>query len=426
MTIKTMFKDFLRNLAIDNVTQISNRYTEITCALNKHFRDNNSKTKNTLQVGSYGRRTAIKGISDLDMLYIMPSDKWDTYKDNGQAKILCDVRAVILARYPNTTIKVDRYVVAVEFTNFIIEICPVFEQNDGSFKYPDTHAGGKWKITKPREEMQAMQGLNDDKNENLYCLCRMIRAWKNKVGINMNGLLIDTLAYDFLKSTGEYDNKSYAHYDCMCRDFFEYLSELPERGYYHAPSSKQQVYVKQKFQKKAKTAYENCLTAIQKEGSNSVYKKWRKVFGNTFPKSQVIESRNYPQTWDNTEEFIEDKYSVDIRYSLNIDCDVSQDGFRLFHLKYMLLNKMSLKAKKKLRFHIQKNTTPQPYSVKWKVLNRGEKAKKLNQIRGEIIDDAGGEKQEEVTSFKGEHIVECYILKKNVVVARSQISVPIE
>ncbi len=74
MTIKEMFKTLLDNLAVDNTEQISNKYKEITCVLNKHFRDNDSKTANTLQVGSYGRKTAIKGISDLDMLLLMKDE----------------------------------------------------------------------------------------------------------------------------------------------------------------------------------------------------------------------------------------------------------------------------------------------------------------------------------------------------------------
>ena len=72
LTISTMFKDFLNNLAIDNADKISNRYGEVTTSLNKRFRDTESKTANSLRVGSIGRYTAIKGISDLDMLYIMP------------------------------------------------------------------------------------------------------------------------------------------------------------------------------------------------------------------------------------------------------------------------------------------------------------------------------------------------------------------
>eukprot|EP01042_Synura_sphagnicola_P020855 gene20855-26488_t len=60
------FKALLSNLAVDNADTISLRYGEITCALNQEFRDTDSKTANSLQVGSYGRWTAIKGISDLD------------------------------------------------------------------------------------------------------------------------------------------------------------------------------------------------------------------------------------------------------------------------------------------------------------------------------------------------------------------------
>ncbi|WP_439951078.1 SMODS domain-containing nucleotidyltransferase, partial [Sphingobium amiense] len=59
LSIADTFKQFLSNLAVDNAQTISDRYGEITCALNKNFRDTESKTANTLQVGSYGRHTAI-------------------------------------------------------------------------------------------------------------------------------------------------------------------------------------------------------------------------------------------------------------------------------------------------------------------------------------------------------------------------------
>jgi len=72
----------------------------------------------------------------------------------------------------------------------------VFEQDDGSYKYPDTQGDGSWKITTPREEMEAVTKLDNAKNFNLKRLCKMARAWKNKHGLEMSGLLIDTLAYN--------------------------------------------------------------------------------------------------------------------------------------------------------------------------------------------------------------------------------------
>lgn len=64
--------------------------------------------------------------------------------------------------------------------------------------------------------------------------------------------------------------------------------------------------------------------------------------------------------------------------------------------------------------------------MKWKVLNRGEEAKRRNCIRGQIVLDDGKERIDEYSSFNGEHLVECYIIQNGVVVARDRIYVPIE
>ena len=198
MTTAEMFRELCENvkLPLNNIQLISYKYGEVTSSLNNKFRGTDSKTANTLQVGSYGRRSAIKGISDLDMVYIMPASKWDKYRNN-QSGLLTDTKTAITERYPRTTVKVDRLVVQVIYSNFMIEVQPVFEFDDGNFRYPDTYNGGSWKVTKPREEIQAMREFDDQKNNNLRRLCRMARAWKNKNGLAIGGLLIDTLVYNF-------------------------------------------------------------------------------------------------------------------------------------------------------------------------------------------------------------------------------------
>ena len=44
MSVAKMFAQFIDNLAIANATTISARYGELTAALNKAFRDTESKT----------------------------------------------------------------------------------------------------------------------------------------------------------------------------------------------------------------------------------------------------------------------------------------------------------------------------------------------------------------------------------------------
>jgi len=432
MSVSDMFKTFLDNLKVDTTEQISLRYGEITSSLNKKFTDSDSKESNSLQVGSYGRYTGIKGISDLDMLYIMPKGKWDTYKNDKQSELLTDVKDAIKARYPKTDVCVDRLVVTVTYTNFHVEVQPVFEETDedgGSyFNYPDTYNGGRWKKTKPRQEMQAIKDLNKEKNNNLRLLCKMARAWKNKHGVSMGGLLIDTLAYNFLKSTAEFDEKSFLYFDWLSRDFFKYLSEQPDQDHYKAPGSNQNVKVSKKFQKKAKKAYDLSLKAIEAEKTDMVNDKWKKVYGRNFPAGKVAEEMlaKAARAWRNTEEFIEDVYPIDVGFNIDLDCDVSQNGYRENTLGYMLSKRIPLLSNKKLLFTVTGHNVPEPFTLKWKVLNQGAEAERRDNVRGQIVADDGYMRRKESTTFKGTHVVECYAVKNGVVVAREQINVPIQ
>ena len=423
MGIGEDFEELLDNLQLANNETISLRYGEVTSALNREFRDTDSKTANSLRVGSIGRFTAINGVSDLDMIYIMPASKWDNYKNGGQYKLLKCAKDVISARYPTTTIKVDRLVVRVLYKDFHIEVQPAFEQDDGSFKYPDTAGDGSWKITKPREEMAA---ANFRKNRNLRRLCKMARAWKNKHGVAMGGLLIDTLAYNFLESTHEYDNRSYYYYDYLSRDFFKFLSEEEDHEFYAAIGSRQRVRVKKKFQKKAKKAFELCEKAIAASGQKNERQKWRDVFGKAFPAPAKLEQKAYEHVFKNTEEFAEDRFFVDIRYHLRINCEVTQNGFRPTMLRELLEGFGVLRPEKKLRFFVaDASDLPDDVEFFWKVLNRGDEAERRDMIRGQIVRDGGRGERQETTTFRGDHLVECFAVTRGVVVARDAIRVPI-
>ncbi len=431
MNTSEIFKEFLTNIKIseERAEDISYRYDRITKSLNQEFRDTDSKTANSLQVGSYGRYTGINGISDLDMIFILPASKWEVYnKAGGQTKLLQDTKSAISNTYSSSDIKVDRCVVTVNFTDAHIDVQPVFEIEDQDYKYPDTYGDGTWKITKPRKEMDAMVEFVDNKNKNLRRLCKMARAWKNKHGVCMGGLLIDTLAYNFLKSTDENDEKSFASYEEMCRDFFKYIYDQPkDQKEYGALGSKQRVKVKKSFKRKAKKAYDLAIDAIDGTSDRIKHNKWRDIFGKDFPKyeNEDNEAKAINESYRNTEEFIESYYPVDIKYDLKIDCDIKQSGFREGSLRDYLLKKIKLMPNKSLRFYIERIDVPYPYEVKWKVTNRGEQAIKRDCLRGQIIDDQGSQERKETTNFKGSHFVECYIIKDNTVVARDLIDVPI-
>lgn len=425
MNVSSTFQEFLQNLAINNKEEISNRYEEITKVLNIKYRNTESRTSNSLQVGSYGRFTAIKGISDLDMIYILPQKEYKRFKCSRQSALLQEVKKTIQSRYPKTDMRRDGQVVVISFTNYQIEVLPAFECEDGSFLYPDTNNGGSWKNTNPRLEIKAICDLHE-KNKNLRNLCKMIRSWKNYHGVAMGGLLIDSLAYNFLNSTTYYNDKSFAHYDQLIKDFFKYLSDLQNTNYVFAPGSNQKVYIKSKFQTKAKKAHKLVLEAIEAQKNKNANQKWKKIFGRSFPSAVQLTTEAMNESisaWTNTEEFIEDKYDVDIRYDLSIDCEVTQIGFRPDKLSSILAKNAKLLPNKELKFQIIRNDTRGDFEIYWKVLNRGDEAQKRNMIRGQII--KGAKIKNEKTIFRGDHIVECYIVQNNIVVAKDRIHVPI-
>jgi hypothetical protein len=214
----------------------------------------------------------------------------------------------------------------------------------------------------------------------------------------------------------------------MSRDFFKYLSELPKQDRYSAPGSNQHVKVKKAFQRKAKKAYDLCLDAIAAENSDSVNDKWKKVYGRPFPageRSLAESTARKALSWENTEQFIEDRFKVDVRYNLTIDCDVKQNGFREHTLRHMLAKRFPLLARRGLEFYVSEVDVPGNYAIYWKVLNRGEEAQRRDQVRGQIVSDGGYHRKKESSTFKGDHIVECYAVQNGVVVAKDRIHVPI-
>ena len=291
MGLAEWFKTFCTNIQVQNGATISRRYKAITKRLNTDFWETTSETSHSLQVGSYGRNTAIHGTSDVDMIFQLPwgvYTQYDNYNGNGQSALLQAVRNSVKKTYSVTNIGADGQVILVPFDDGItFELVPGFLNKDDSYTHPDSNNGGSWKRTNPKPEIEAIRTRNWQCNNNLIPLCRMMRAWKKKWSVPMSGLLIDTLAYQFIIDWAHRE-KSYFYYDLMCRDFFNYMAgQSTDKEYWKAPGSGQWVYCgKGQFQYKAKRCYNIARQAIAHEDADeerSAKDEWRKIFGTSFP-----------------------------------------------------------------------------------------------------------------------------------------------
>ena len=436
MSLKDDFQTFINNLEPTNISDMETTVGEIAKKLNNYYYNLTGDTSSHMYiVGSVGRTTAIKGVSDLDIIFDLPNSKYkqyDDYESNGQSALLQEVKNVLKGRYPNTDMSGDGQVVVIKFSNYTVELVPGFKQSDDRFKYPDTNNGGKWKYTDPLPEIEESKTTADDTDGNFRYIANMLRSWKNKQGFKFGGLLIDTLTYNFLNSKVEYRNIGFDSYLDMTKELFKYLKDLnKDQSYWYALGSNQQVYNcdNGKFVTKAKNAYKK-IENLTEESSN-VNKELRKLFGSKFPKKSTGEARasysyGFSKSYSDTEEFIEDMFQVDIRYSLHIDCKVTQNGFTPKFLSYILRNNMYLQPKKSLEFFISDidKQIKGKYDIYWKVKNEGQVAIDRNCIRGQIK-KYNTMKLHESTDFKGEHYVECYIVQDGICVAMDRIDVPI-
>jgi hypothetical protein len=425
-----LFEQFRKNLAVKNADEISGRYCAITTRLNKDYWGTDAEYLHCLQVGSYGRNTAIDGVSDLDMAFELPWEVHDRFvkrQGNIQSQLLGEIRDYLKVLYPKTDIYADGQVVVVQFKNYRVEVLPAFVEENGSYKFPDSNNGGSWCWCWPRDEIAAVQKVHERSNRHLKHICKMVRAWKNKHGAPMGGMLIDTLCYNFFKTNEQYDNKGYACYPELVRDVFAFLANLPEQEYWLAPGSKDRVYPKGKFQKKAKKAAAKCQEALDADNDTAKEKLWREVFGTSFPKTTVkvaAATESMGRTFNNTEQFIDQLYPVDIQYELELGCDIKYRGALEKRLRWLDAI-FPIHIGRKLHFFVESCNVPQPYQVFWKVRNVGAIAERRG-IRGQIVADDGSQERFESTDFPGPHYVECYVVRNGVCVARDRIAVPIQ
>ncbi|QQG42455.1 MAG: hypothetical protein HYW15_03020 [Candidatus Giovannonibacteria bacterium] len=432
MSIQEQFEKFYENIQLtpSQKEDAKTKYTGICKKLHDHYYPNvEYDGSSKLLIGSHGKQTHIRPARDVDVIFIMPPEKFEQHDDNqsnGQSQLLQDVKKVLEEKYPDTPIRAFGKVVVVEFsdTKHNVELLPAWENADGTFIIPNSENGGSWEQWDPRSEIQKIQD-SDSRTGRTKALIRMIKKWSENCTAELKSYQIENKVLDFF-ANDEFSDKEYS---ILVRDFFDYFYKTTnDEG----------------LQNHLSTVLNRATKACDFEKETKLEKaveEWIKIFKDDFPAtlekstttttSVIDRNTNFEKSYPSVkEEFLDLTY--DIAFAINpvhqvrIDARVTQDGFRPDWLSSFLQKRFPLKKKKKLIFSIIKNNVPSPYSIMWKVRNFGDEAKNANDLRGEITHDKGFATKEENTKYFGEHYVECYIIKNNLCVAMDKIIVPID
>lgn len=130
MGLADWFSEFNKVIAVKNEATIADRSCRIARRLNSHFWDTDYEFAHRFYVGSYGRNTAIRSVSDVDLVFELPGSvfkQFDSYIGNGQSALLQAVRQALLLSFPTTKISADGQIVAIPFADGnVFEIVPAF------------------------------------------------------------------------------------------------------------------------------------------------------------------------------------------------------------------------------------------------------------------------------------------------------------
>ncbi|MDQ2833778.1 MAG: hypothetical protein M3Y50_08560 [Acidobacteriota bacterium] len=80
-------------------------------------------------VGSYGKGTAAKPRTDVDMIFVLPDAEFSRFNalaGQKQSALLQELKYDLLDRFPTTDVRGDGPVVKVPFDSYEFEVCPVF------------------------------------------------------------------------------------------------------------------------------------------------------------------------------------------------------------------------------------------------------------------------------------------------------------
>lgn len=319
-----------------------------------------------------------------------------------------------------------------------------YKKNESDDTYTYEHCGSEWRERNPRAITKWFLDANTEKNYQLREVVRLLKMFsKSRDGwVNMPGGLIQSVLAD----------EKFQSYERMDECFYYTIKAIRDRLLWNKEVVNPTDPTKSlKLVSKDDTKMDNLYNRLNEKLSKleilfddtctdlQAIEAWEAFFNHSYWTTQKEEISKALESYSSfneaeeefvrfreTEEFIQNLLPVNYQsqYELNLDCKVVKNEKTLGWLQIMRLKREVLLPKCQLYFQAKTNV-PAPYNVYWKVRNRGIIAKREDSIRGEIQQTDKLTHYEE-TQFKGNHYVECYIVKNGECVAKKRIDVEIK
>jgi hypothetical protein len=434
MKLLSYFKHFLENTVNLNEARIDQLDSRVE-AISDSLSGDTELAPLVLAVipqGSYAHKTIIRPLPDHEfdadiLLQLEEQADWEP-QDYVQNVYAAFRRS---STYKEMVGRRTRCVVVDYANEFHVDVVPYLVRDPG--RYITNRKENRFELTNP-------EGFNewlDDQNRvagghlvEVIRLVKFLRDFKGTFGVK--SVILTTLlgnAVNFANVLGDAD------YYCdmptalrnVVSDLDRYLQENPHLPVIADPSCPTEDFNHRwdqdgyaNFRSKIHGYAAKIDAAYIEADRDASITLWQEIFGDDFkkpPAAATLAKAAAPAGTD-TERFIERDFGFPFasqRYRLRIVGRVGpKPGFRTYDLPSQ---GNRVHKGRSLRFRIAACDVPAPYEVYWKIKNTGEEATRVNQLRGEIVEDAGSHQRSETTKYRGSHYVECYIVKDRRVVA---------
>ena len=270
--MKKLFEKFYSNILLtkEQGKDAKTKYSGVCKKLHEHYYPDIAYTgKTKFLIGSYGKHTHIRPARDIDVIFIMPPEKFDQYNDNEsncQAQLLQDVKKILEEKYPNTPIRAFGKVVVLEFSDpsHNVELLPAWQNDDKTFKIPNSKNGGSWETWNPRLKINHIT-KQDSETGMTKKVIRMTKKWAEKCSVSIESRQIENRVLDYLDIFSVDDDSN------LFNDFFSYLRD-----------NETDELIKSHLKTVAKRANKAC--DFEEQGKfYEASVEWKKIFSDDFP-----------------------------------------------------------------------------------------------------------------------------------------------
>ncbi len=441
MKLSDYFAEFLRdevNLNQSRLDDLNERVGTITAVL-KAADNLEGRVLDTIPQGSWAQRTIIRPAFgnqfDADFLVQIAEDAawnanpqlyneavWDALRSHGTYSLM--------------TTRKERCV-RVQYANFChVDVVPYVVQASGA-EVIVNRSSNQFEATNPMGFTSWLHEKDDLTKGNLRKVIRLLKYLRDRrSAFALKSVLLTTLVGNVVDSWRTFNPEYYADVPTtlthLLDDLDAWLQARPTRPSVSDPScpattfdhrwTDQQYAV---LRERMHVLAAQIRQAFSSGGVRSSVERWRNIFGTTFPtelSTHAVNKSVRNKTLKSVirapkEEFIEDRFRVDLTHIVEIDCDVVH--FNRAERRTLRSRGNRVPKARKLLFRIRSTDVPPPFRVFWKPRNFGPESEQARDLRGEIIADNGKNVREETTKYMGRHWMECYIVKNGVCVART-------